>query len=122
MGRAIAWRLAADGDTIICLGRNLPKLEAVVAELGGASFAVACDVAKPDSVRAAFAKIVERHPKIDVLINNAAVFTPFWIKNATDAQIEASLTTNFGGPIYCSRAVIPMMEKTAISSMSAVNQ
>ena len=111
MGRALARRLGSDGDTIVLLGRTRARLEALAAELGGDSYPVVCDVASADSVGTAFAAIAERLPGIDVLINNAAVYQPFFVKDATDAQIGAAVMTNFAGPIYCSRAVIPMMRK-----------
>jgi meso-butanediol dehydrogenase/(S,S)-butanediol dehydrogenase/diacetyl reductase len=111
LGRALARRLASDGNTIVLLGRTRATLEAVATELGPTCHAVVCDVASADSVRAAFAVIAERHPKIDVLINNAAIYQPFFVKDATDEQIAAALMTNLAGPIYCSRAIIPMMQK-----------
>ncbi len=52
-----------------------------------------------------------RHPKIDVLINNAAIYEPFFIKDATDEQILQPILTNFAGPVFTIRAAIPMMEK-----------
>ena len=73
LGRALARRFARDGETVILLGRTLSKLEAVAAELGEGHLALQCDVGDPDSVRAAFAQIATRHPKVDVLINNASV-------------------------------------------------
>lgn len=111
LGRALARRLASDGDTLILLGRTRATLDAVATELGPLCHAIACDVASADSVRSAFATIAERHPKVDVLINNAAVYKPFFVKDATDAQIAAAVMTNFAGPIYCSRAIIPMMQR-----------
>jgi meso-butanediol dehydrogenase / (S,S)-butanediol dehydrogenase / diacetyl reductase len=44
-----------------------------------------------------------------VLINNAAVFEPFPIAEATDAQILDTITINLAGPMLCARAAIPMM-------------
>jgi NAD(P)-dependent dehydrogenase (short-subunit alcohol dehydrogenase family) len=73
--------------------------------------AVQGDVGDPDSVRAAFATIAESYATIDVLINNAAVYEPLLVREATDAQIMGALLTNFAGPIYCCRSAIPMMEK-----------
>ena len=113
LGRSLARRLANDGNTIVLLGRTRARLDAVAAELGGASYSVVCDVANADSVRTAFAAIAERHPRIDVLINNAAIYQPTFVEDATDAQIDAAVMTNFAGPIYCSRATIPMMQKGA---------
>jgi meso-butanediol dehydrogenase/(S,S)-butanediol dehydrogenase/diacetyl reductase len=113
LGRAVARRLAGAGHTLILLGRTLSKVQAVADELGAPAFAVECDVTSPDSVRAAFAAIAERHPKIDVLINNAAVYEPFMVADARDDQIMSAMMTNFAGPIFCSRSAIPMMEKGA---------
>jgi len=109
LGRALARRFAADGDNVVLLGRTLSKVEAVAEELSHRGLAVECDVSSPDSVRAAFAKIAEKHPRIDVLINNAAIFEPFLIAEATDEQILGALTTNLAGPMLCTRAAIPMM-------------
>lgn len=109
LGRALARRFAADGETVVLLGRTKAKVDAVAEELGEPALAIACDVSAPDQVRAAFAEIAERHPKIDVLINNAAVFEPFLIAEATDDQILKPILTNLAGPIFCVRSAIPLM-------------
>ena len=111
LGRALARRFAADGESVVLLGRNAGKVEKAAAEIGAGALAIGCDVGSPDSVRAAFARIAERHPRIDVLINNAAVFEPFLIVEATDDQILKSVTTNLAGPILCARSAIPLMGK-----------
>ncbi|MCJ2177531.1 SDR family oxidoreductase [Novosphingobium album (ex Hu et al. 2023)] len=113
LGKALACRFAAEGETVILLGRTLSKVQAVADELGGPAMAVECDVGSADSVRAAFATIAQKHPKIDVLINNAAVYEPFTVAEATDKQIDSIIATNLNGPIYCCRAAIPMMEAGA---------
>lgn len=113
LGRALARRLAADGDQVVLLGRTFSKVEAVADEIGERAMAVACDVSSPDSVREAFAKIAERFPRIDVLINNAAIYEPFLIAEATDSQILSIINTNVAGPVLCARAAIPMMESGA---------
>ncbi len=109
LGRALARRFAADGETVVLLGRTLSKVQAVATELGGRAVAIQCEVSSPDSVRAAFAAIAQQHAKIDVLINNAAVFEPFLVSEATDAQILGTINTNVIGPILCSRSAIPLM-------------
>jgi meso-butanediol dehydrogenase / (S,S)-butanediol dehydrogenase / diacetyl reductase len=111
LGRALARRFAREGETVVLLGRTLAKVEALAEELGEPAFAVGCDVASPDSVRAAFAAIAERHPKIDVLINNAAIYEPFTLAEARDDQILGIINTNLAGPAFCCRSAIPMMER-----------
>lgn len=110
LGRALARRFANDGENVVLLGRTYAKVEAAAKEIGEQAMAVACDISSADSVRDAFAKIAERHPTIDVLINNAAVFEPFLLENATDEQILSAVTTNLAGPMFCIRAAIPMMQ------------
>ncbi|MFP5305420.1 MAG: SDR family oxidoreductase [Gammaproteobacteria bacterium] len=109
LGRALARRFAADGDSVVLLGRTASKVEAAAAEIGARAMAVACDVASPDSVRAAFVAIAKRHPRIDVLVNNAAVFEPFLVAEASDDQIVKTITTNLAGAMLCARAAIPML-------------
>jgi NAD(P)-dependent dehydrogenase (short-subunit alcohol dehydrogenase family) len=109
LGRALARRFAADGESVVLLGRTPAKVEAVAAEIGAPAMALGCDVSSPKSVAAAFAAIAVRHPRIDVLINNAAVYEPFLVAEATDEQILRIIATNLTGPILCTRAVIPMM-------------
>jgi NAD(P)-dependent dehydrogenase (short-subunit alcohol dehydrogenase family) len=111
LGRALARRFAKEGESVVLLGRTFSKVQAAAEEIGDSAFAVECDVSSPDSVRAAFARIAEKHPRIDVLINNAAVYEPFNVADARDDQIVGIVATNLSGPIFCSRAAIPMMEK-----------
>jgi 3-oxoacyl-[acyl-carrier protein] reductase len=111
LGRAMARRLARDGHRLVLLGRTLAKVAGVAEEIGNGAWAAACDVAEPASVAAAFAAIAAREPTIDVLINNAAVYEPLMIEDATEAQIAATLDTNLAGTIHCCRAALPLLEK-----------
>lgn len=109
LGKALAIRMAGDGDTIILLGRTLSKLESVLGQIGEGHMALACDVGNPDSVRSAFAAIAQQHPKIDVLINNAAIYEPFDLAEVSDDKVMAQTMTNFVGPIFVSREAIPLL-------------
>lgn len=111
LGRALARRFAQDGEKVVLLGRGYAKVKAVADELGANALAVECEVSSPESVKAAFAAIAQRHPKIDVLINNAAVYEPFLIAEATDEQILKHISTNLTGPVLCVRSAIPLMQR-----------
>lgn len=113
LGRALARRFANEGETVILLGRTFAKVKDLADELGSPAMAIECDVGSADSVRQAFAAIAAQHSRIDVLINNAAVYEPFLVADATDEQVLTPMLTNFAGPIFTSRAAIPMMEKGA---------
>ena len=60
LGRALARRFAADGETVLLLGRNEAKVQTVAKQIGERAWAVGCDVASPQSVRGAFAQIAAR--------------------------------------------------------------
>lgn len=111
LGRQLALSFVSDGHTIYLLGRTLSKLEAVATQLGENAIAISCDISNPDSVRSAFATIGNSHPKIDVLINNAAFVDYSTLADASDAHILQTVNTNLVGTLFCSRSVIPMMER-----------
>jgi len=110
LGRCLAKHFAAQGHQLALLGRTGAKVEAVAQEIGGNAIAIECNVASPDSVNAAFERIQTRFGKVDVLINNAAIFQPFQVENATDSQIIEAVLTNLAGPMLCNRAAIPLMQ------------
>lgn len=109
LGRALARRLAANGDLVCLLGRTLSKLQALAGEIGGRAMAVQCDVESPASVRAAFAMIAARYPTLDVLINNAARADHFEVAAASDDEIVGAVATNLTGAVLCAREAIPLL-------------
>ncbi len=113
LGRALAHRFARNGFRIALLGRTRVRLEAVAAEIGDAVLPIVCDIGSPDAVRAAFATIAERFGRIDVLINNAAIFPFVRLIDASDDQILDTVAAGLVGPMLCSRAALPLMEHGA---------
>ena len=109
LGRALARRFAKEGERVVLLGRTLEKVQTAAREIGERALAIHCDVSSPESVKAAFAEIAQHQPRIDVLINNAAVYEPFLIVEATDDQIMKPLLTNLAGAVLCARSAIPLM-------------
>jgi meso-butanediol dehydrogenase / (S,S)-butanediol dehydrogenase / diacetyl reductase len=114
LGRALAQRFAAEGDEVVLLGRSLPKVEEVAGAIGARATAVQCEVTSPASVRDAFARILDQHGRLDVLINNAAIFQPMLIEEATDDHILDGIMTNLAGPILCTRSAIPLMGRGSL--------
>ena len=111
LGRTLARRFANDGERVVLLGRTQSKVEAAAEDIGLGAIGLQCDVGDPDSVRAAFHHIAERHGGVDVLINNAAIFEPFKLVDATDSQIQNAIGANLAGPLLCARAAIPLMRR-----------
>jgi NAD(P)-dependent dehydrogenase (short-subunit alcohol dehydrogenase family) len=74
MGKATALELARLGATVVGCGRRAEPLSETVAEIecvGGAAEAHAMDIRDDDAVDALFAGVLERHGRLDLLVNNA---------------------------------------------------
>jgi 3-oxoacyl-[acyl-carrier protein] reductase len=102
IGEAIAKRLAAAGAHVVVAARNEAKARAVAEAIGasgGSAEPLALDVANPASVAAAFKAVVEKHGKLDVLVNNAGITDDGLIlrmpKEAWDRVIATDLTGVF---------------------------
>jgi NAD(P)-dependent dehydrogenase (short-subunit alcohol dehydrogenase family) len=66
-----------------------------------------CDVADRASVDAAAARILERHPKIELLVNNAGIPARGNYLDSDPELIEAVVRTNYLGSVWCLRAFLP---------------
>jgi NAD(P)-dependent dehydrogenase (short-subunit alcohol dehydrogenase family) len=115
IGRAFAKAFAAQGAIAVIAERNRERGEAVAAEIavaGGRSRAITTDVADPDSV-AAMAKAVDSEfGRIDILINNAAIFSTLEMRPFDQIPLEeweAVLKVNVTGAFLCTRAVVGAM-------------
>jgi NAD(P)-dependent dehydrogenase (short-subunit alcohol dehydrogenase family) len=73
IARGAAEAFVREGAIVGLIDRNEAGLEAAVAELGKAAFALPTDVTKEASVEAAFAEMKRRHNRLDVLYTCAAV-------------------------------------------------
>jgi NADP-dependent 3-hydroxy acid dehydrogenase YdfG len=113
IGRAGALELASAGARVVLSGRRAEELQKVAAEItaeGGAAEAVALDVADRAAVDAAAAGILDRHGRVDILVNSAGINVPnrFW-KDLTPESFEHVVAVNLNGALYCTRAVLPAM-------------
>jgi NAD(P)-dependent dehydrogenase (short-subunit alcohol dehydrogenase family) len=108
-GLGITKRFLDEGASVVLLARGKDRLLSVASELGDDAMPIVTDVGDPDSVRSAFGEVEERFGKIDVLINNAAVYRPCAVELLSDSDIHRQMTTNLMGPVYTSRAAIPLL-------------
>lgn len=98
IGRETAKELARRGAIVVMICRSKERGEeaqrAVVQETGNPHVElVLCDLASQQQVRRAAADILAKHPKIHVLVNNAAVFLPK--REETEDGIEKTFATNY---------------------------
>lgn len=112
MGSHFVDALVAAGAFVALFARPSAELEAVAARHGGQAGAFACDVSDPAQVKAATAGAARLFGRLDVLVNNAAVFEPFLLEDARDQQVEQHVAVNLLGPIWCMREAIPHLRAT----------
>jgi NAD(P)-dependent dehydrogenase (short-subunit alcohol dehydrogenase family) len=117
IGRATARELARAGTSVTICGRRPEPLEAVRAELEAAGtecLAVPADIREPEQVDFVVDQTLERFGRIDILVNNAAIFSS--IKLKPFEQIEVAewrkvMDVNILGVALCCRACVPHMRK-----------
>jgi len=108
-GLGISARFAEEGATVCMLAREPERLERMSCAMKGDTVALPTDVGDSESVRATFDRIADCYGRVDILINNAAIYRPCRIEKLTDEDIHRQVATNLMGPIYACRAAIPLM-------------
>jgi 2-keto-3-deoxy-L-fuconate dehydrogenase len=76
---------------------------------GGRAEARACDVANADEVARVFAALVERHQRLDVLVNNAGVAHVGTIERTAESDLDRLYRVNVKGVFLCARAAVPII-------------
>ncbi|TCZ59673.1 bifunctional NADP-dependent 3-hydroxy acid dehydrogenase/3-hydroxypropionate dehydrogenase YdfG [Roseicella aquatilis] len=110
-GLAIARRFAAEGASIVAVGRRRERLAALQAELGaGRVHPLALDVTDRAAVEDAIAGLPAAFAAVDVLVNNAGLARGLEPAQSADLDDwDAMVDTNVKGLMYMTRAVLPGM-------------
>jgi 3-oxoacyl-[acyl-carrier protein] reductase len=109
IGKAMAETFARQGARVVVNGRREEDARSVAADLPGA-VAIGADMSDLPSVQAAVTRIVAELGQIDVLVNNAGISTISAITRLTDEDWDRVLRVNLTGPMYVTRAVVPVMK------------
>jgi uncharacterized protein len=105
IGEAIARELAHRGWHCVLLARRASELERIAGEIGGES--MVCDVADRAQVDETAARVLERHPAIDLLVNNAGIPARGSFLDIDPELIERVTAVNYLGGVWCLRAFAP---------------
>jgi NAD(P)-dependent dehydrogenase (short-subunit alcohol dehydrogenase family) len=111
IGAEIARALAAKDWHCVLLARREDRLRELADEVGGEY--ELCDVTDRDGLAA----VASRHPRVDLLVNNAGVPGRASFLDAEPDQIERVITTNYLGSVWCLRAFLPALEAAAPSDV-----
>ena len=133
IGRAYALGFAREGARVVVADIQEDKADDVAREvqgLGGEGLAIGVDVSDPESVRTMVGRTIERFGRIDVLLNNAAIFATIEMKHFEKIGFEEwnrLMAVNLTGTFLCCQAVAPHMRERGqgriinISSSVALN-
>jgi NAD(P)-dependent dehydrogenase (short-subunit alcohol dehydrogenase family) len=116
IGAAAARLFAREGAAVVLAARNTAALETVVDQVraaGGVADAVLLDLADPDSIRAAVARVDELHGRLDGAFNNGATIQhPGPLDTTSDEDIDAQFAVNFRGHWVAMTAEAALMRRT----------
>lgn len=115
IGKAIALAFIEEGYSVVLVGRRRAMLEEV-ASMAGNSSGTPCvmegDVSREDDVSRIFEQIRNRFGRLDVLFNNAGIFTPSAsIGDVTLDNWSASINVNLTGAFLCTRGAFRLMKE-----------
>jgi 3-oxoacyl-[acyl-carrier protein] reductase len=117
LGRAFALAFAAEGAKVVIAERNEERGAAVAAEIGaagGQAMALGADVASEASTQAMAAATLERWGRIDILLNNAAMFSTIKMRPFDQIPVQEwddLMAVNVRGVWLCCKAVAPAMRE-----------
>lgn len=129
LGAALAELLAKKGYALVLGGRNEKKLNGFIDKMQKMTEVepVVMDVRKKEDCHKFIEQAVKRFGKLDLLINNAGVWTRAAIEEVTEEEITDIFATNIFGPIYLSQAAVKIMKQQGsgqilnIGSTSAID-
>ena len=113
IGAAFARGLAAEGAKVVIadVGDGTETANSIIRANGSAIY-VKTDVSSPEQVKALVEKTIAEYGKVDILVNNAAIFAKLGAKKFSDissAEFDQDMAINVRGPFECAKAVTPAM-------------
>ncbi|HEU5491222.1 MAG TPA: SDR family NAD(P)-dependent oxidoreductase [Gaiellaceae bacterium] len=105
IGEATARELTKRGWHCVLLARRADELERIAQEIGG-EWEV-CDVSDRAQVDEVAARVLERHPAIGLLINNAGIAARGSFLDIDPELVERVTAVNYLGGVWCLRAFAP---------------
>ncbi|MBU8867789.1 SDR family NAD(P)-dependent oxidoreductase [Paenarthrobacter aromaticivorans] len=112
IGQSIAQKLAAEGAEVLVVGRALGPLSETVElieEAGGRAWALSADISSEQDVQRLTTEALDRWSRIDILVNNAAVFDEPPFLEVDAATVRRNFDINVVGTFLMSQAVARSM-------------
>ena len=119
IGAATAKALAAEGAAVAVLDLDGTSAKKVAGEIKG--LGIACDVTKPEQVRAAFATVCERFGGVDILVSNAGAAWQGRIGEVSDEILRKSFELNFFAHQTVAREAVRILLKQGTGGVLLFN-
>lgn len=108
IGKAIAGALVGEGYRVAIIGRRAEVLQKTSVEIdpsGEQTLAGAADIGDPTAVSRAFDTIIAHWGRLDLLVNNAGIFSPsIPLENLTPETWNEVVAVNLSGAFFCTQA------------------
>ena len=111
IGEATARALTKQGWRCVLVARREDRLRALADAIGGE--VELCDVGDRAAVEALAARVLERHPAIHLLVNNAGMPARGTYLKVDPDLVERVMRVNYLGGVWCARAFMPGLEAAA---------
>lgn len=109
IGLEFARAYLAEGAEVVLADINDAAVKAAAQSLGKGAHAVQMDVTDQASIEAGFAQAIRTMGKLDILINNAALFTAAPIEDISRADYDRVMAVNTTGTLFCLQAAAKHM-------------
>ena len=117
IGEATARELAGRGWLCVLVARREDKLKVLADEIGGEI--EVCDVGDRAAVVAMAARVLERHPAVDLLVNNAGMAARGTFLDVDLDLVEQVMRVNYLGGVCVTQALLPGLKAAAAGAGSA---
>lgn len=114
IGRAFAQAYVREGARVAIADIDIARARETAGQIGPAAIAVELDVTRQDSIDAAVAETVAALGQIDILINNAAIFTAAPLVEIDRADYARTFDINVAGTLFMMQAVARHMIERGI--------
>ena len=109
IGRATAARIARSGAQLIVAGRDAPRPDAVMREIGAGAEAELVDLAEAREIASLMQRVAARHGRLDILVINAGVSNAPEIGELTPASYDRLMDVNVRGSVFTFVEALPLL-------------
>lgn len=121
IGAATARAFAAQGAELAILDLDTAAAQTVASSIGPLALVLPCDVTDAESLRRAFAAVVQRFGGVDIVVSNAGVALPGGMLNLPDDVLRQSFEVNFFAQQRVAQTAVAIMKKQRLGGVLLFN-